>query len=58
LVTKAQLRAIHAKKDRRFTVTGERMILAIKKQNRTKPKSKRVNPFAIATAKGYRLKDK
>jgi len=56
VVTKAQLKAIHAKKDRRFSVKGERLILAIKKQNKNRPKSKRVNPFALATAKGYRLK--
>jgi len=56
VVTKAQLKAIHAKKDRRFSVKGERLILAIKKQNKNLPKSKRVNPFALASAKGYRLK--
>lgn len=58
MVTKAQLRAIHANKDRKFSVKGERMIIAIKKSNQELPKSKRVNPFAIATSKGYRLKGK
>jgi hypothetical protein len=58
VVTKAQLRAIHANKDRKFTVKGERIIIAIKKSNSELPKSKRVNPFAIATSKGQRLKGK
>lgn len=58
MVTKAQLRAIHANKKRKFTVTGEKLILRIKEQNNEKPKSKQVNPFALATAKGYRLKGK
>lgn len=58
MVTKAQLRAIHANKNRKFSIPGEKLILAVKKQNRNKPKSKQVNPFALATAKGYRLKGK
>ncbi len=58
MVTKAQLRAIHANKDRKFTVKGERLIIAVKKSNSELPKSKRVNPFALATAKGYRIKGK
>ena len=40
----------------KFTKKGERLILAIKKRNRKLPRSKRVNPFAIATAKGLRRK--
>lgn len=58
MVSKAQLRAIHAKKDRRFSVKGERLILDLKDRNKELPKSKRVNPFAVATARGYRLKGK
>ncbi len=58
MVTKAQLRAIHANKDRKFTIKGERLIMSIKDRNKTLPKSKQVNPFALATSKGYRLKKK
>lgn len=40
----------------RFTKKGEELIQSIKKSNKKKPKSKRVNPFAIATARGLRRK--
>ena len=40
-----------------FTVKGERLIKSIKKRNKKLPKSKQVNPFAIATARGLRRKN-
>lgn len=39
-----------------FTLKGERLIKSIKRRNRSLPPSKRVNPFAIATARGLRRK--
>jgi hypothetical protein len=39
-----------------FTTKGERLIKSIKASNKKKPKSKRVNPFAIATERGLRRK--
>lgn len=39
-----------------FTKKGERLIKSIKKRNRSLPASKRVNPFAIATSRGFRRK--
>lgn len=40
----------------KFTKKGEEVIKAIKKRNKKLPKSKRVNPFAVATARGFRRK--
>lgn len=45
-----------AKKTPRFTKKGEKLIQAIKKRNKTLPKKKQVNPFAVATARGLRRK--
>ncbi len=39
-----------------FTKKGERLIQKIKKRNKTLPKSRQVNPFAIATHQGFRRK--
>ncbi len=39
-----------------FTKKGEKLIKKIKRQNKKLPKSKRVNPFAIATSRGLRRK--
>ncbi len=39
-----------------FTKKGEQLIISIKKRNKSLPASKRVNPFAIATARGLRRK--
>lgn len=39
-----------------FTKKGERLIKKLKKKNLGKPKSKQVNPFAIATHQGFRRK--
>jgi len=39
-----------------FTKKGEKLIKSIKESNKKKPKSKKVNPFAIATARGLRRK--
>jgi len=42
----------------RFTKKGERLIRKLKSRNKKVPKSKRVNPFAVATARGLRRKKK
>jgi len=39
-----------------FTKKGERLIQKLKKRNKNVPKSKQVNPFAIATHQGFRRK--
>jgi len=46
------------RKQSRFTKKGEKVIKAIKRRNKTLPKSKQVNPFAVATARGLRRKRK
>jgi len=46
------------KKSKNFTQKGERLIQVIKKHNKTIPKSKQVNPFALATSMGFRRKTK
>jgi len=42
----------------RFTKKGERLIRKLKARNKKVTKSKRVNPFAVATARGLRKKKK
>jgi len=40
----------------RFTKKGERLIRKLKARNKKLPPKKRVNPFAIATHRGFRRK--
>ena len=44
------------RRSKTFTAKGERLIQKLKKKNKTLPKSKQVNPFAIATHQGFRRK--
>jgi len=43
-------------KQSRFTKKGERLIRKLKARNKKLRPSKRVNPFAIATHRGFRRK--
>ncbi len=43
-------------KQSRFTKKGERLIRKLKSRNKKVPPKKRVNPFAVATARGFRRK--
>jgi len=43
-------------KQSRFTKKGERLIRKLKARNKKVTPNKRVNPFAIATHRGFRRK--